>query len=80
MYMDAPSKVHPKQFPECIKIEIDSHLDSVMQVVSSAPDGEWIVASEEPVRDFSVEFRKRVFEQVVQLRIDTAADQHRSQA
>ena len=43
-----------------------------MQAVNDAPDGEWIARSEEQVRDLSAEFRKRVFEQAVQQRIDAA--------
>ena len=72
MNLDATSKVDPKQFSESMKAQTDSYLESVVQAVNSAPDREWIAASEEQVRTFSAEFRKRVFEQAVQQRIDTA--------
>jgi len=65
--MDAP-KVDPKQFVESFRVEMEAHL----QAVNEAPDGEWIAGSEEQVRDLSAEFRKRVFEQAVQQRIDAA--------
>ena len=70
--MDATLKGTSKQFPESMKPETDFYLKSVMQVVTSAPDGEWIAASEEPVRNFSVEIRRRVFEQAMLQRIDAA--------
>ena len=66
------SKVDPKQFAESMKSETDSYLESVMQAVNSAPDGEWIAANEEQVWNSSPEFRQRVFEQAVQQRIDAA--------
>lgn len=69
--MDAP-KVDPKQFVESFREEMEAHLQAVMQAVNEAPDGEWIAGSEEQVRDLSAEFRKRVFEQAVQQRIDAA--------
>ena len=69
--MDAP-KVDPKQFVESFREEMEAHLQAVMQAVNDAPDGEWIAGSEEQVRDLSAEFRKRVFEQAVQQRIDAA--------
>ncbi len=69
--MDAP-KVDPKQFVESCREEMEAHLQAVMQAVNDAPDGEWIAGSEEQVRDLSAEFRKRVFEQAVQQRIDAA--------
>ena len=69
---EATSKVDPKQLSEALKTEMDSYVKSVMQTVNDAPDGEWIAASEEKVRDLSAEFRKRVFQQAVQQRIDAA--------
>ena len=41
-----------------------------MQAVNSTPDGEWIAANEEHVRNFSAELPQRVFEQAVEQRID----------
>ena len=51
-----------------MKSETDSYLESVMQAVNSAPDGKWIAASEEQVRNFV----NVLFEQAVQQRIDAA--------
>ena len=69
--MDAP-KVDTKQFLDGLQEELQTYLRSVIEAVNDAPDGEWITGSEEQVRDLSAEFRKRVFEQAVQQRIDAA--------
>ena len=56
-----------------MKAQTDSYLESVMQAVNSAPDGEWIAASEQQARNFYAGIRQRVFEQLeqaVQQRID----------
>ncbi len=47
-------------------------LESVMQAVNEAPDGEWISGSEEQVRELCAVFRQRVFQEAVQQRIDAA--------
>lgn len=70
--MDATSKVSAKQLRESLRPEVAVFLESVMQAVNEAPDGEWIAGSEEDVRNLAAEFRERVFQQAVQLRIDAA--------
>jgi len=52
--------------------EMQQYLESVMQAVNDAPDGAWIAGSEESVRDLSADFRRRVFERAVQMRVDAA--------
>ena len=51
---------------------MQQYLQSVMESVNNAPDGEWLAASEEQVRDLSADFRRRVFERAVQTRVDAA--------
>jgi len=70
--MDAASRVSPKQFSESLRHEMEAFLESVMQAVNEAADGEWIAGSEEDVRNLVAEFRERVFQQAVQQRIDAA--------
>ena len=70
--MDATSKVSPKQLMESLRPEVEAFLESVMQAVNEAPDGEWIAGSEEDVRNLAAEFRERVFQEAVQQRIDAA--------
>jgi hypothetical protein len=52
--------------------EMQQYLQSVMQAVNEAPDGEWIAGSEEQVRNLSAEFRRQAFEKAMQLRVDAA--------
>ncbi len=70
--MDAASKVSPKQLAETLRPAVESFLESVMDAVNEAPDGEWIGGSEEQVRNLAAEFRERVFQEAVQQRIDAA--------
>ncbi len=70
--MDAAPKVSPNQFSEGLRNELETFLESVMQAVNAAPDGEWISGSEEQVRELCAEFRQRVFQEAVQQRIDAA--------
>ncbi len=70
--MDAVSKVSPKQLLEALRGEMEMFLESVMEIVNEAPDGEWISGSEEQVRELCAVFRQRVFQEAVQQRIDAA--------
>jgi hypothetical protein len=70
--MDAAPKVSPKQFSEGLRSELETFLESVMESVNAAPDGEWISGSEEQVRELCAAFRQRVFQEAVQQRIDAA--------
>jgi hypothetical protein len=65
-------QVSPQQFVESLKEQTEAYLKSVMDVVNLAPDGQWIAGSEEQVRDLSEDFRRQVFQQAVQQRIDAA--------
>ncbi len=70
--MDATSKVSPKQFSEGLRSEMEMFVESVMESVNAAADGEWISGSEEQVRELCAAFRQRVFQEAVQQRIDAA--------
>jgi hypothetical protein len=69
--MSAP-KVPPQKLVEALKDDIDAYAREVMEALNAAPDGAWVEGSEEQVRDLSAEFRRRVFERAVQMRIDAA--------
>lgn len=68
---DAP-KVAGEEYVQRMKTEMESYLASVMEAVNRAPDGAWVADSEEQVRNLSAEFRRRAFEQAVQMRVDAA--------
>ena len=69
--MTAP-KVPSAKLVEALKEDFDVYAQQVMEALNKAPDGAWIEGSEEEVRDLSAEFRRRVFERAVQMRIDAA--------
>jgi hypothetical protein len=66
------SQVSPEKLVEALREEAEAYARAVMQAVNQAPDGDWIAGSEEEVRNLAAEFRRRSFEQAVQLRIDAA--------
>jgi hypothetical protein len=70
--MQNPAQVSPLEFVESLKDQTEAYLKSVMEAVNRAPDGQWIVGSEEQVRDLSEDFRRRVFQAAVQQRVDAA--------
>lgn len=71
--MEASSnKVFAPAFAESMKLEAEQLLKDVMEAVNHAPDGEWIEASEEQVRERFARFRTQVFEQALQARINAA--------
>ena len=65
-------QVTPENLVAAMEPEVQEYLQSVMQVVNEAPDGAWIAGSEESVRDLSADFRRRVFQRAVQMRVDAA--------
>jgi hypothetical protein len=65
-------RVAAEELVAAMEQEVQQYLQSVMQVVNDAPDGEWISGSEESVRNLSADFRRRVFQRAVQMRVDAA--------
>jgi hypothetical protein len=70
--MQNPTQVSPEEFVESLKDKTEAYLKSVIEAVNLTPDGQWITGSEEQVRDLSEDFRRQVFQQAVQQRIDAA--------
>jgi hypothetical protein len=70
--MSGTPKVSREEYAEQMKAEMEAYLASVVDAVNEAPEGAWIAGSEEQVRDLSAEFRRRVFEKAVQMRVDAA--------
>ena len=72
----SPDKIVPtvaaENFVKAMQRDTQRFLESVMQAVNSAPDGQWVAGSEEEVRDLSAGFRRHVFEKAVQMRVDAA--------
>ena len=70
--METSPRVPPQQFADSMKQEFEEFAKQVMEAVNDAPDGQWIAASEEGVRDLCAEMRRKVFERALQKRVDAA--------
>ena len=70
--MSQSPKVSGQEYVKQLKSDMEAYLASVIDAVNEAPDGAWIAGSEEQVRDLSADFRRRVFEKAVQMRVDAA--------
>jgi hypothetical protein len=57
-------------FVEAMRQTTEQMLQEVMQAVNEAPDGAWINASENKVRDLMGEYRARTFEKALQMKAD----------
>jgi hypothetical protein len=66
------AQVSPESFVVEMRQETEEMLREVMESVNKAPDGAWIKGSEEKVRDVLAEYRRRVYEKALQMRINTA--------
>ena len=75
LVMEGPKKsarVSPEAFVAAMRGETEQMLRGVMAAVNDAPDGAWINASETRVRDLLGEYRRRVFENALQMKTDVA--------
>jgi hypothetical protein len=70
--MSHEARVSPEELVAAVQQETNEFLHQVAQAVNAAPDGAWIAGSEEPVRDLAADYRRRVFERAVQMRIHAA--------
>jgi phosphate uptake regulator len=66
------ARVSPESCVAEMRQETEEMLRQVMEAVNRAPDGAWINASEEKVRDVLAEYRRRVYEKALQMRTDVA--------
>ena len=64
--------VLPESFVSAMRQETEKMLREVMEAVNKAPDGAWINGSEMQVRDLLGEYRRRVFEKALQMKVDAA--------
>lgn len=65
-------RIAPESFVVSMRMQTDQMLMQVMESVNNAPDGAWINGSEMQVRDVLGEYRRRVFEAALQMRVDAA--------
>src|ERR1039458_7830432 len=69
--MDRLLQVDREEFAKAMCQEAEQIFKEVMDAVNAAPDGKVINGSEMQVRDLMARWRQRVFEQAVQMRIDS---------
>lgn len=65
-------KISREAYAKQMKSEVEDYLGSVIDAVNEAPEGAWIAGSEEQVRNLSADFRRRVFEKAIQMRVNAA--------
>ena len=65
-------EVSPESFVASMRQETEKMLREVMAAVNKAPDGAWINGSEMQVRDLLGEYRRKVFENALQMKVDAA--------
>jgi hypothetical protein len=70
--MDRQVAVSVEQFISQMREDFEESMRRVAAVVNQAPDGQWINASECPVRDIMNEFKRKAYEKALQMRVDAA--------
>ncbi len=74
--MTTPQMTTPEMdredFKRQMRTELETLLEEVADAVDNAPAGRIIRDSEEKVRDAFAEFRKKTFEQALQMKVDAA--------
>ena len=70
--MDGCNQVTPEALRAAVAEDVRRMIDAVSSAVGDAPDGQWIEASEERVRDAMAELRRQVFQKSLQLKAQAA--------
>jgi hypothetical protein len=70
--MDRQNQVPVQQLIESIRVDFEAAMTQVMAAVNAAEDGRWIRDSEMPVHDIMGEFRAKVYQTALQMRVDMA--------
>jgi hypothetical protein len=67
---ETSAQVAPEAFAAAMRQDTERMLREVMAAVNAAPDGAWINDSEMQVRDLLGDYRTRVYERALQMRIE----------
>jgi hypothetical protein len=70
--MDRQVAISVEQFVSQLRGEFEEAMRQVAVAVNAAPNGQWINASELPVRDIMNEFKRKVHQRALQMRVDAA--------
>lgn len=68
--MDESGQISRQEFIESMRQQMEATMGQVVEAVNTAPDGAWIDASEEPVRDAFARLRQAAYGQALQMRIE----------
>ena len=68
--MDAKAENLGQSLWSAMRDQMEQTVLGVMESVEQAPDGQWIDASEERVRDLFGQLRQQTYQQALQMRID----------
>lgn len=69
--MDGSPKTDKECFIRQMESDVRQALSRVMDAVNAAPDGQWISASEKPVRDVMDDLKRKAYAKAVQMRVDS---------
>ena len=70
--MDRSPKLTTEAMTKLLQEKIPELAEKIVDAVNAAPDGNWIAASEEPVRDAGHEFIRAAFEAALQQKVTAA--------
>jgi hypothetical protein len=70
--LDSLPAVSPEAFLEAMRAQFETLCHGVIGAVNQAPTGQVINASEEKVRDLFADFRRRAYQQALQMKLDAA--------
>ena len=70
--MDRSAKLTTEVMTRFLQSQLPELAEKIVAAVNSAPDGNWIAASEEPVRDAGHEFMRAAFEAALQQKVTAA--------
>ena len=68
--MDGHGRIEADELIRRMRAEFDKTMREVAQAVNDAPDGHWIDGSEEQARNALGEFRRKAYEQAMQMRVE----------
>ncbi len=69
--MDGLAQTDKECFISQMQVEVQEALSRAFDAVYAAPDGQWISASEIPVREVMDDLKRKVYEKAVQGRVDS---------
>jgi len=70
--MDGTRQISVETMTKYLQEHVPELAAKIVAAINAAPDGAWIAASEEPVRDAGRDFLRAAFQAALQQKVDTA--------